>query len=54
MPYETAVFDWRAGDGAVTSAPPDERLAMLGDAMGERLDGVKGKTLKERLYRDKR
>jgi predicted Zn-dependent protease len=37
-----------------THPPPDERLAMLGEAMGERLDGVKGKTLKERLYRDKR
>ncbi|MEZ5120754.1 MAG: hypothetical protein R2736_04120 [Solirubrobacterales bacterium] len=28
MPYETAVFDWRAGDRAVQSAAPDERLAM--------------------------
>jgi hypothetical protein len=28
VPYETAVFDWRAGDRAVTSAAPDERLAM--------------------------
>ena len=33
---------------------PDERLAMLGEAMGERLDAVKGgKTRKDRLYRAK-
>jgi beta-barrel assembly-enhancing protease len=37
-----------------THPHPDERLAMLGEAMGERLDTVKGgKTLKERLYRGK-
>jgi beta-barrel assembly-enhancing protease len=37
-----------------THPPPDERLAMLGDAMGERLDAVQsGKTLKDRLYRPK-
>jgi predicted Zn-dependent protease len=37
-----------------THPHPDERLAMLGEAMGERLDAVKGgKTLKERLYRGK-
>jgi predicted Zn-dependent protease len=35
-----------------THPHPDERLAALGDAMGARLDGVKGgKTLPERLYR---
>jgi predicted Zn-dependent protease len=35
-----------------THPHPDERLAVLGEAMGERLDAVKGgKTLKERLYR---
>jgi predicted Zn-dependent protease len=37
-----------------THPHPDERLAVLGEAMGERLDAVKGgKTLKERLYRPK-
>ena len=36
-----------------THPHPDERLAVLGDAMGERLDGVRGKNLKERLYRIK-
>jgi hypothetical protein len=28
MPFETAVFDWRAGERRVDEAPPDERLAM--------------------------
>lgn len=28
MPYETAVFDWRAGERSVDQAAPDERLAM--------------------------
>jgi hypothetical protein len=28
VPYETAVFDWRAGDRRVAESPPDERLAM--------------------------
>ena len=28
MPYETAVFDWRAGERRVQETPPDERLAM--------------------------
>jgi predicted Zn-dependent protease len=37
-----------------THPHPDERLAVLGDAMGDRLDSVKGgQTLKERLYRGK-
>ncbi|MDD2914390.1 MAG: M48 family metalloprotease [Gallionella sp.] len=36
-----------------THPPPDDRLAKLGAAMGERFDGVKGKTLEQRLYRIK-
>ncbi|HEY8583374.1 MAG TPA: hypothetical protein VIL49_10520 [Capillimicrobium sp.] len=28
MPFETAVFDWRAGERRVEQAAPDERLAM--------------------------
>jgi hypothetical protein len=28
MPYETAVFDWRAGERRLEQTPPDERLAM--------------------------
>jgi hypothetical protein len=28
VPYETAVFDWRAGDRRVHDAAPDERLAL--------------------------
>jgi hypothetical protein len=28
MPYETAVFDWRAGERRVDGTLPDERLAM--------------------------
>jgi hypothetical protein len=28
MPYETAVFDWRAGERRLEETPPDERLAM--------------------------
>lgn len=37
-----------------THPHPDDRLAKLGDAIGDRLDGVKdGKTLKERFYRMK-
>lgn len=37
-----------------THPHPDERLAILGEAMGTRLDGVKGgKTLPGRLYRVK-
>jgi predicted Zn-dependent protease len=36
-----------------THPHPDERLAVLGEAMGERMDAVRGKTLKERLYRVK-
>jgi hypothetical protein len=28
VPYETAVFDWRAGERAVSGSAPDERLAM--------------------------
>lgn len=34
-----------------THPHPDVRLEMLGEAMGARLDVVKGKTLSERLYR---
>jgi predicted Zn-dependent protease len=37
-----------------THPHPDDRLAKLGDAVGDRLDGVKdGKTLAERFYRMK-
>jgi predicted Zn-dependent protease len=36
-----------------THPHPDERLAVLGESMGERMDRLKGKTLKERLYRVK-
>ena len=36
-----------------THPHPDDRLAKLGVAMGERFDGVKGKTLEQRLYRIK-
>jgi predicted Zn-dependent protease len=34
-----------------THPPPDDRLAQLGDAVGGRLDGIKGQTLEKRLYR---
>jgi len=34
-----------------THPHPDDRLGKLGDAMGERFDGVKGKTLEKRLSR---
>lgn len=34
-----------------THPPPDERLAALGDAMGERFDSINGKSLPGRLYR---
>ena len=36
-----------------THPHPDDRLGKLGSAMGERFDGVKGKTLEKRLYRVK-
>jgi predicted Zn-dependent protease len=36
-----------------THPHPDDRLGKLGSAMGERFDGVKGKTLEKRLYRIK-
>jgi len=36
-----------------THPHPDDRLGKLGGAMGERFDGVKGKTLEKRLYRVK-
>ena len=36
-----------------THPHPDDRLDKLGTAMGERFDGVKGKTLEKRLYRVK-
>jgi hypothetical protein len=36
-----------------THPPPDDRLAQLGDAVGGRLDGIKGQTLEKRFYRIK-
>ena len=36
MPFETAVFDWRAGERRVEESAPDERLAM------ERVDELAG------------
>ncbi len=36
-----------------THPHPDDRLNKLGTAMGDRFDGVKGKTLEKRLYRVK-
>ncbi len=34
-----------------THPPPDDRLAQLGEAVGGRLDGIKGQTLEKRFYR---
>ena len=34
-----------------THPHPDDRLAKLGDAIGDRLDKVDGKTLENRLYK---
>jgi predicted Zn-dependent protease len=34
-----------------THPHPDERLAKLGDAIGDRLDNIQGKTLGERFYK---
>jgi predicted Zn-dependent protease len=34
-----------------THPHPDDRLAQLGEAIGDRLDGLKGKTLESRFYR---
>jgi beta-barrel assembly-enhancing protease len=34
-----------------THPHPDDRLAHLGDAVGDRFDGLKGQTLEKRLYR---
>ena len=34
-----------------THPPPDDRLAELGEAIGDRLDGLKGQTLENRFYR---
>jgi predicted Zn-dependent protease len=34
-----------------THPHPDDRLAELGDAVGSRLDGIKGQTLATRLHR---
>jgi hypothetical protein len=34
-----------------THPHPADRLARLGDAVGDRLDAVQGKTLAERFYR---
>jgi predicted Zn-dependent protease len=36
-----------------THPHPDDRLAQLGDAVGDRLDGLKGQTLATRFYRIK-
>jgi predicted Zn-dependent protease len=36
-----------------THPHPDDRLAQLGEAIGDRLDGVKGQTLENRFYRIK-
>jgi predicted Zn-dependent protease len=36
-----------------THPHPDDRLAQLGEAIGARLDGVKGQTLQQRFYRIK-
>ncbi len=36
-----------------THPHPDERLARLSDAMDDRFDGIKGQTVKQRLYRMK-
>jgi predicted Zn-dependent protease len=36
-----------------THPPPDDRLAQLGEAAGDRLDRIKGLTLEKRLYRIK-
>ncbi len=36
-----------------THPHPDDRLVQLGDAVGDRLDGVKGQTLEKRFYRAK-
>jgi predicted Zn-dependent protease len=34
-----------------THPHPDDRLAQLGEAIGDRLDGLKGETLETRFYR---
>ena len=34
-----------------THPHPDDRLAQLGEAIGDRLDGIKGLTLENRFYR---
>jgi len=34
-----------------THPHPDDRLAQLGEAIGDRLDGIKGQTLQTRFYR---
>lgn len=36
-----------------THPAPDDRLAQLGDAVGDRLDGIKGQTIEKRFYRIK-
>ncbi len=36
-----------------THPPPDDRLAQLGEALGGRLDGIRGQTLEKRFYRIK-
>jgi len=36
-----------------THPHPDDRLAQLGEAIGDRLDGLKGQTLENRFYRIK-
>jgi beta-barrel assembly-enhancing protease len=34
-----------------THPHPDDRLTQLGEATGDRLDGIKGQTLANRFYR---
>jgi predicted Zn-dependent protease len=43
--------DSRIGLLFKTHPHPDDRLAELGNAVGSRLDGLKGQTLEKRLYR---
>jgi len=45
--------DSRIGLLFKTHPHPDDRLAQLGEAVGGRLDGIKGQTLEKRFYRIK-
>lgn len=45
--------DSRIGLLFKTHPHPDDRLGQLGDAIGDRLDGIKGLTLERRFYRIK-